>query len=498
MILKSISFVTIGLILGKLTSFIKHAIIVKYAGIGSSADIFFLANTIPETVINVIMAGILTGAFIPLASEVLAQNGNITFKHFINNSFYLMGLILAGLAGILYVFAEIFSQLLAPGYDSQQLEMVENILRIFSPGILFIGMAAILTGTLQSIEKFLVPSFGLFIANITTILFIVFFFKDYGIYAAAIGTSLGFFLWFLYQLPFTIKYLIPIISLDFKGDTVHKLIKLTIPTILVVVISNFVLIIEKIFATSLQVGTITQINLAFRLTLIFSSILVLPLGTVLLPKMSKQFAKDNLEKLYKTITDAFSVVSILLFVVVIIVVINAETIALVIYAPLGISNEAFAQIGDYLRIYSFVFLGLFFYPITLRVFFSIQRVRYLVTASILGFIAYTSFVLLLIAKFDSYVLPMGYGVFYLTMIVFLFWIMKKKIFPNHPFYLDRSIFQTGFFFTLLTIVYYYVAINTISNIYINIFFTIIFILTYLFLLRKNVWEIIATLSKRAV
>ena len=311
MILKSISFVTIGLILGKLTSFIKHAIIVKYAGIGYSADTFFLANTIPETVINVIIAGILTGAFIPLASQLLAQTGNTAFKRFINNSFYFMGFLLTIAACILFVFAGVFSQLLAPGYDTQQLKMVENILKIFSPGILFIGLAAILTGTLQSKEMFLVPSFGLFMANSTTILFIIFFFKEFGIYAAALGTSLGFFIWFIYQLPYTVKYLLPIYSLNFKEDTIRKLVKVTIPTIFVIVISNFVLILEKIFATSLEVGTITQINLAFRLTLIFASILVLPLGTVLLPKMSKNFATENLDKLYEIIIDAFSIVSIL-------------------------------------------------------------------------------------------------------------------------------------------------------------------------------------------
>jgi peptidoglycan biosynthesis protein MviN/MurJ (putative lipid II flippase) len=213
--------------------------------------------------------------------------------------------------------------------------------------------------------------------------------------------------------------------------------------------------------------------------------------------MSKKFATENLDKLYEIITNAFLIVSILLIIVIIFVVINAETIALIIYMPLGISNEAFTQIGNYLRIYSFVFLGLFFYPIILRVYFSIQKVRFLVIASILGLMVYISFILLFISKFGGYVLPLGYGFFYLTMILFLFWIMKSKLFPNYPFYLNKTVFKTGIFFTLLTIVYYLITINTSSNMYINIILTIILIASFLFMLREYVSEIFTSITKRS-
>ena len=495
MIFKSISYVTAGLILGRLFSFIKHAIIVKYAGINYSADIFFLANTIPETVTNVMIAGILTGAFIPLASQILAKNGSSAFKKFINNSFYFLGTGLLILAGILFVFAEKFSHLLAPGYNFQEQNMVANILKIFSPGVLFIGMAGLLTGTLQSIEKFLVPSFGLFLANLTTILFIIFYFREYGIYSAAIGTSLGFFLWFIYQIPFTFKFLIPINRLDIKNEDVSRLLSLTIPTILIIAISNFVLIFEKIFATELPMGTITQINLAFRLALIFSSILVLPLGTVLLPKLSKQYTKENFDRLYEIIHNSFVIVSILLVVVVITILINARFIVDIIYRPLGISEDAFLKIGGYLKVYTFAFLGLFFYPIILRVFFAIQKVKYLLVASILGFVSYIVFVFLLISKLQGYVLPLGYGVFYFIVVIFLFWMMKKNIFPNRQVSFDRFIVEIGSLYIAITLAFIYLSGIYPIKLYIQFLISLILIGSYLFLLRKQLLGSFMTYSK---
>ena len=493
MILKSISYVTVGLILGRVFSFIKHAIIVKYAGISYSADIFFLANTIPETIINVMIAGMLTGAFIPLASQILAKNGSSAFKKFINNSFYFLGAGLLILAGILFVFAGKFSLLLAPGYNHQDQYLVANILKIFSPGVLFIGMAALLTGTLQSLEKFLVPSFGLFLANLTTILFIIFYFKEYGIYSAAIGTSFGFFLWFIYQIPFTFKYIIPPVWLNFKSKDLRHLLHLTLPTMIVISISNFTLVLEKIYATNLQVGTITQLNLAFRLTLIFSSILIIPLSTVLLPKMSKEYAKNNLDDLHDIVTTTFLIVSTLLFIVVIFIVINAQTIARIIYSPLGISNNSFLQIADFLRIYSLSFFGLFFYPIILRIFFAVQKVKYLVQASILGFIIYNVFVLLLISLLGSYVLPLAYGIFYWTIVTFLFRMMKKNIFTKRPIILNKLIFMIGFLFTSVAVLYLYLMMNVNIELHIQLIVTTILIVPLLILLRKYISGI--TISK---
>jgi len=484
MIIKSISYVTIGLILGRLTSFIKHAIIVKYTGITYEADIFFLVNTIPETVINVIIAGILTGAFIPLASQELATKGNVAFKKFVNNSFYIIGVLLLALSGFLFVFSGIISQLLAPGYEFEQQKIVANMLKILSPGILFIGLAAILTGTLQSIEKFFIPSFGLFIANLSTIVVTILFYKEYGIYAAAIGTSIGFFLWFLYQIPYTFKYLMPVYQPDIKSETIRKLFHLTIPTILIIAINNFVLVIEKVFATELVVGTITELNLAFRLALIFSSILVLPLGTVLLPKLSKQYTKDNLDEFFKIIRKAFLFVSILSFAVVMIVLINAQSIAGIIYAPIGISNQAINHIAEYLRLYVFGFLGLFFYPIVLRVFFATQKVKYLLIADILGFISYLFFVILLISHLQSYVLPLGYGIYYFVVVLFLFWIMNRNISSSRQYYLNKFIFKTGFVFTGITLLFVYYTMYFEIKFFLQITITILFIGSFLFVNKK--------------
>jgi putative peptidoglycan lipid II flippase len=490
MIIKSISYVTVGLILGRLAAFIKHAIIVKYAGISFSADAFFVANTLPETVINVILAGILTGAFIPLASQELTQKGMLSFKQFVNNSIYFLGFLLIVLSSILYFFSGELSQFMAPGYDLKQQQMIDNILKIFSPGIFFAGMAAILTGILQSLEKFFVPSFGLLIANTTTIISTIVLFKKYGIYAAAIGTSFGFFLWFFFQIPSTLKYLIPASWPDIRNITFRRLIYLTIPTILIIAISNSVLIIEKIFASRFLEGTVTQLNLAFRLTLIFANILVLPLSTVLLPKMSKQYTKDNLNNLYDIIYKAFSIVSIFLFVIIILILINAHLITQLVYFPLGLSDSTIVRISEYLRIYAFAFLGLFFYPIVLRLFFSVQKVKNLMIASILGFLSYAVIILILISEFSSYILPFGYGVFYFIIILYLFWIMSRKIFPNHQFFINKSILQKGSIITVITVSYLYLTMNYNIDSYIHFIISMIFIMVFIFLIRKQVSQII--------
>ena len=71
--LKSISYVSIGIILGRIAGFFKHFFIVKYFGITYEADVFFVANTITEMAINIVLAGMLRGEFILIERKIFLK-----------------------------------------------------------------------------------------------------------------------------------------------------------------------------------------------------------------------------------------------------------------------------------------------------------------------------------------------------------------------------------------------------------------------------------------
>lgn len=190
---KSIGVVVVGTLLGRLTGFFKHFIIVKLFGLSSSADSFFVVNTVSEIIVNLLIAGLLTGAFIPIASEFMAKANINIFANFFRLCFLLCGSFLLILSGIMFIFSEQLAPTLAPGFSQNQLDEISFLLKILSPGLLFAGFAALLNGVLHVFNDFTVPAFGLFTANCITIIITLTLYSQLGISAPVFGMTLVFF-----------------------------------------------------------------------------------------------------------------------------------------------------------------------------------------------------------------------------------------------------------------------------------------------------------------
>jgi len=484
--IKNISYVTIGLILGKLIGFFKHFFIVKYFGITYEADVFFVANTITEMAINIVLAGLLTGAFIPIASEVFVKHDNKKFSEFINSTFVIIGGFLLLVAILLFIFSFRIGKIISPGYNLTQHIIISKMLKVLSPGIVFIGLAAILRGIMHVMEDFLIPSFGLFVANGTTIVITLIFYKKLGIFAPTIGVSLGFFLWFLIQFPFTIKYFRLKSKINLFDNYLKKLFKLSTPAVAIIFFANIILIIEKAVASEFVEGTVSQLNLAFRLAHVFSSVLIIPLSTILLPKMSKHFGKNKLIRVYKLTKKSLKVITLIFFSFLILVIFNNNLLATVVYKPLNTSLESISNISQYLVIYAFAVANLFFYIVLSKVFYSIQRIKSLVIANFLGVISYLLIIILFNKTLKIYVLPTAYWAYSATLVIYLFYILKMKIFTMQLLPLNKFMVFWGGIFTAISLLLKYKLMQQINgNMFIKFATSLILIFLYFVIIKQK-------------
>lgn len=476
-VLISIGYVTVGLVFGKIAAFLKHFIIVKIYNISIITDAFFIANTLNEIFINIVLAGLITGAFIPIASRVSAENGYERFRIFSTTAFNTCGILFVITATALFFFAEQLALILAPTYGTEQLRLVSNLIRIFAPGIFFIGLAVLLTGILQTHEDFRTPSFGFFVHNGVTILFTVFFYKYWGIYAAAIGTTVGFAGWFFIQIPHSIKYLKK--SFKIYDPLLAKVAKIAIPIVLIILLSNMILVIEKVVASDFSEGTVSQLNLGLRLVVITSNLLILPVSTVLLPRMSKYAGEKNYTQLFLVTKKTLEHVSFVLFVALPSVVLNAKLLTYIVYYLTGVGSEALDIIADYFRIYAFAFIGIFYYMILLRLFYSVQRIKELLLANAVGFLCYI-FTLYFKAQIAEQVLPLAYATFYWASTLTLMIIVKLKVFKSNPFPIASKIIITGIIVSAISVLIgFLIELSTMSNFFITLILAIS--ITYFFI-----------------
>ena len=442
-IVRSVGYVTAGILLGRLAGFLKHFVIVKYFGVTYAADVFFVANTVPDLSVNIILSGLLTGALIPIASEVFVKHGEESFSRFVTSAFLALGSVLLVAALILFLFSHAIGSAVAPGYSEEQHLMISKIFKVFSPGILFIGLAAVLSGIMQVNEKFFLPSLGLFIANSSTILFTIVFHERFGIVAPAAGTTIGFVLWFVMLVPPSLRWFRLTHMSEVIARYSKKLTRSAIPAIAVMFLANIIFVIEKAIASRLPEGTVSHLNLAFRLTHVFSGLLVIPLSVVLLPKLTKYHGADDRLEMYRLVKKAFRLVSILLFSSLSLIILNSEILTNLAYGLTGVSVDSLNVIAGYLTMYAFAFIGIFFYTIQLKLMYSVQKLDRLVIANMLGLVAYVLTAATLSRWLGGAALPVAYCSYAISTSLYIFRFVRAKIFRSNPPLVEKYLIFSG-------------------------------------------------------
>jgi len=479
----SFGFLTVGTVLGKATGFLKHYLIVYFFSISQYSDAFFIANMIPELMVNILISGLLAGALIPVGGEILTIEGEKTFESFIGSIIMIVGGVCAVFSLLLLFFPEYIAILLAPDYGYEQRLIVVQLLRYFSPGMFFLGLAAILSGVLQILEDFRIVSFGLFIYNIIFFFTLLLFKNKLNVYAAGLGISIGAFFWFFSHLVFTLKYIKINISVKIISNYLQKTAKLAIPSLLIIFISNLVLIIEKNLASVFESGTISELNLAFRLTNLFLVILILPLSTVLLPRLSKYFSAKKYEKISETIQQVMKIITIGLVLVLILIVFNITLITKGIYYFLNIQSQNFLSISKYALLYALSFIGLFYYMFLMRVYFSMQKVWEIVKANLLGFVSYLIIYFLLKDRLASSVFPMAYAIYAIVTTLYLVVYLSTNLFKTKTFFYWQKSFYIFNGIYLIFIFLFKVSFNYYDLKW-NLFLTSIFLIFYIIILMK--------------
>jgi putative peptidoglycan lipid II flippase len=211
------------------------------------------------------------------------------------------------------------------------------------------------------------------------------------------------------------------------------------PAIIVILFANIVLLIEKSVATNYSEGSVTQLNLAFRLVSIFSAVLILPLSTVLLPKLSKNYGSNNHDRLYELIKKGLQYAVLAIFPFLAGIILNDSLVSKVFFGILHLPAEAMQHIARYLTIYSFAIAFSFINMVLQEVFYSIQKAKYLIVANVLGTAIYLGIIFAFSVHLGVRVLPVAYIAYLMVTTVFPLLVLERKIFRS-----ESTVLNWGF------------------------------------------------------
>ncbi len=200
----SAAFVIMGTVfISQILGLIRQRLLVSIFGASNTLGVYLTANRFPDLLFQLIIAGALSSAFIPVFSDYLAKNREQD-AHKMASTLLAFGCVIFSLFAIfLFVFAPFFLSLFNIGgkYSLDQMMLMVNLTRIILIAQFFFIAATFFSALLQSYNHFFIPGLAAATYNLGIIIGILVFSSRFGIYAPAYGCILGGCFFILVQLP---------------------------------------------------------------------------------------------------------------------------------------------------------------------------------------------------------------------------------------------------------------------------------------------------------
>ena len=309
-LLKAAATISSFTLLSRITGVIRDMLIARYFGSSAATDAFYVAFRLPNMLRRLFAEGAFQQAFVPMLSDIKANQSEGEVQSFINRIFSLLAsiLVLVSLVGVFI--APVLVWILAGGLaeNPSTFQLASEMTRWMFPYIFFMSLVAMSAGVLNTWKHFAIPAFTPVLLNLSFIVCVLLLTPhlERPIFALASAVVIGGVLQLALQIPSLMKLgLLPRPVNPFnalKDGAVRRVLKLMVPALFGVGVAQLSLLINTNIASRLGEGAVTWLSFADRLMEFPTALLGVALGSVLLPGLSAAFAKNDLQR-YNSLLD---------------------------------------------------------------------------------------------------------------------------------------------------------------------------------------------------
>ncbi len=261
---------------------------------GIVTDAFFVAFKLPNLLRRFFAEGAFTQAFVPVFNEIRNNDGEEKAKQLTNEMAGLLAVTLLAISLVGVVAAPVIIVTIVPGFADvpNKQELTASLLRIMMPYILFMSLAALCSGILNSYSRFKIPAFTPCLLNISMIGATLFAtpYMEQPIIALAWGVFVGGALQLGIQ-ALALKRLgkLPIPRRPRTGgkSPINRVLKLVGQGSLGVSVVQISLALNMVFASFLIEGSVTWLYYADRLMELPAGLLGAAIAVIILPSLSR-------------------------------------------------------------------------------------------------------------------------------------------------------------------------------------------------------------------
>jgi putative peptidoglycan lipid II flippase len=360
--------------LSRILGLVREVVARGYFGINGPINAFDVAFLIPNTIRALVADAALSGAFVPVFSELLERGERARAWRVASSLLWLVLLVLTGVTALFIVLAPLIMH--AFGYG----ELAIGLSRVLFPIVVLLGVFGILVGVLNSYDEFALPALAPVVWNVAIIVGLVIgvpradtIDSKLYVYAASILVAT------------IIQTLLPIpwlrgrdghlhLVIDWRDPAVRRVFVLMLPISIGLGLININAVIDTFFAARFidRDQAPSAINAAFRLYMLPQGMFSVAVATVLFPTLSRLASRRDIPAFKSTVNTGLRQIAFLLIPASVLCAVLAEPIVRIVYQRGDFTASQTTVVAGCLAAFA---LGLAFNGVMLmlnRAFFSLQ------------------------------------------------------------------------------------------------------------------------------
>ena len=298
-------------------------------------DAFFAAFRIPDLLFQLVAAGALSSALIPVVASLLETDGEGRAWRVVSTVANLMLAILLALALIVLLFADRLVPIYTSGFGPATMTRTIELTRIMVLSPIFLALGALATSVLNAKGRFAASAIAPIVYNLAIIGAALLLAPSLGAVGLAIGVVLGSLGHLLVQIP-------PMRSIGFQYDrrieasdpAARKALTLMAPRALGLGAGQVTFVVVTALATTVGVGAVTAFTIAFTLLQIPIGVIGVPLGVVLFPSLSRGAAIGDQTEFVGLLTRALRLLAVVMIPVGILAAILRTEVVAILFGQL--------------------------------------------------------------------------------------------------------------------------------------------------------------------
>ena len=304
-LLRSTGTVGAWTLLSRILGLVRDVVYARLFGASFVMDAFFVAFRIPNIFRRFFAEGSFSQAFVPVFAEYEQTREHAEVRELVRRTAGTLGVILSALAALGAVAAPVFIAIFAPGFategpatdpagsEADRYALAVDMLRWTFPYLLFVSLAALAGGILNSYQRFVAAAFSPVVLNVVLIVFAVWVAPLYGRpgMALAAGVFAAGVVQLVFMLPSLARIrLLPLPAWGWKHPGVRKILKLMVPGLFGSSVAQVSILLDTLIASFLVTGSISWLYYSDRIMEFPLGVFGIALATVLLPNLSRQHA----------------------------------------------------------------------------------------------------------------------------------------------------------------------------------------------------------------